>query len=102
MLATSIRKIAPPVKPVDQKTEFAANDVLLIDDSRAGMRREMVVTVEHVNVREYQVRPDLIVRSVWYTISYEGDGKPFGNGCRVIGEVALKRAFRAYVWQEVR
>ena len=85
----------PPVKPATQETEFAPGDALLVEFDG----QEHVIVVDRARVCEHQVRPDLTVRWVLYTIHFH-DPKTgeFLRHARVLGEKALLRAFRAYIW----
>jgi hypothetical protein len=88
------RLLPPPVRPIDQETTFAAGDALLIEQD--GDARTVIVA--HVTVSGRQVRPDLHVRWVLYTLRFYDDSGEKLLKSQVIGEKALERAFRGWIW----
>lgn len=96
MLVTSIRRIAPPVKPVGQDTAFVENDSLLITENGDSA----VVTVERVSVADHSHLNPKAGRSVLYTIRYHEVRFPFIARSRVITEKALLALNPQHVWVE--
>ena len=97
---TSYRLAPPPIRAADCQTAFETHDTLLIDARLfPGSRgREIVVTVEQVNVSIYALSEGRTHRSVSYGVRCQTAHGPFGNAFRIYTEAELQRRFLNYVW----